>query len=567
MGFVIWYQVVFPTGGPGGLLPLRVSNDVLSGEFVLDADIKLDMTAGVTVSWFDIGLYDLPSTVVDTLAGLERSGPLPVDVSLGYFDSPQTQRAPAMSGLVHTITSAVDSQGRLVTRVRGFEKAGYHLLTTAYQNDAGGEVRLDEFARKLGDDAVNVVPGSDLATTKNVTVTARTRLEALRQVAAIAAAPVVIADGEVRIGDSVGAQPGITFSPATNIVTLERHQLQVEEVAPAQEAASNALAAAAASAFGVSSGGADVQNLLQLTVLGDPTLRPGQAVDYKPRNPIDGLPGDLRIEHVRHVYSSKSGYTCEARLLSAGAGDKASRLVGARGLAQRIRDIADNSPADRPAVDVGEVQSYQSERHVTTLHYGQNPPAGMVAPSVDADVTRKPLLHDKPAIAPFAWHNTGLMVPVYPAMRAVLAHNRSLPNDALVAGFVWADQAGHVPPRNQRGDWWLCLPTGLGPDGLPSGKGVNDLTDAAGMRVIQAKGLRVTVGEQTLPPVGDRPDVPAAGKLVIEHEKGTKVSVDADGAVTISTNGKDITFTNGQASITLSGGSVKLKGTAVEVSS
>jgi hypothetical protein len=565
MGFVIRYQVVFPNGGPGGLLPLRVSNDVFGGEFVLDAEIRLDMTAGVAASWFDLQLVDLPAEVVDTLIGLEQTSPLEVRITLGYFDAPQSQQSPAMSGIVHSITSSVDAAGRLVTRVRGFEKAGYRLLTTPHVQDVAGEVELDELARTLGKDAgVNVVPGADLSARRDVTIRARTCLEALRQLASIAGAPVVIADGEVRIGDSVGPLPGATFAAGTNIVSLERHQVQVEEVVPAADAA-DALATAVAATFGVA--GPAVQNQLRLTVLGDPSLRPGQNVVYTPKNAVDTVPGDLRVEWVQHVFSCQTGYTCDVRVLSAKAGGPASRPVGARGLAQRVRDVAENMVTDRPAIDVGEVGSYRVGQHRITLHYGQSQVGDVIVPSVDAEVSRKPVLHDMPAVSPFAWHNSGLVVPVYPTMRAVLAHNRSLVNDALVAGFVWAAQADHVPPRSQQGDWWLCLPTELGADGLPTGKGVNDLTDAAGLRVMQAKGLRITVGVDTLPDVGERPAVPDAGTLTIEHEQGTKIAVDGDGAVTISTDGKDITFSNGQASITLSGAAVKLRGSSVEVSS
>jgi hypothetical protein len=102
----------------------------------------------------------------------------------------------------------------------------------------------------------------------------------------------------------------------------------------------------------------------------------------------------------------------------------------------------------------------------------------------------------------------------------------------------------------------------------PAGKGVNDLTDSSGVRVIQAKGLRITVGEGTLPDVGERPDVPGnlASTLQIEHEGGTKVTIGADGAVSVDAGGKDITLKSGDASITLSGGQIKLHGTTVEVS-
>ena len=58
-----------------------------------------------------------------------------------------------------------------------------------------------------------------------------------------------------------------------------------------------------------------------------------------------------------------------------------------------------------------------------------------------------------------------------------------------------------------------------------------------------------------------------AAKLLIEHESGTTLTIASDGAVTLDTGGKDIILKSGDASITLSGGKVQLKGTAVEVAS
>jgi hypothetical protein len=254
----------------------------------------------------------------------------------------------------------------------------------------------------------------------------------------------------------------------------------------------------------------------------------------------------------------------------AGQGELARRPTGVSGVVDRLRDLAETVHDQRPAFDVGQIERYDDGRggkHLATLRYGQTPPPEAVAPSVEVPVDLEPLLHFKPLASPFAFHKCGLVVPVLPGMRAVLAHNRGLVNDAVVAGFIWAEQPKLQPPKNAAGDWWLCLPTSLDAAGLPTGKGVNDLTNAAGMRVIQAKGLRITVGEGTLPDVGERPQVPddLAAKLVIEHESGATIAIGNDGAVTVDTGGKDITLKSGAASITLSGGNVTLHGSSVEV--
>jgi hypothetical protein len=305
-------------------------------------------------------------------------------------------------------------------------------------------------------------------------------------------------------------------------------------------------------------------------VLGDPAIRAGQAATLEPADPADAMPGSLRVERALHSFSTSRGYTCDVTVVAAEPGKLAKRPTGAHGVAGRIRDLAETVRDQRPALDMGEVDSYDNGdggKHLATLHYGQSPAPDVAAPSVEAAVDRDPLLHSKPLASPFAFHKCGLVVPVLPGMRALLTHNRGLVNDAVVAGFVWSEEPRLEPPKNHDGDWWLCLPTGLNPQGMPTGPGVNDLTDKTGLRVIQAKGLRIMVGEGTLPEVGARPDVPATlgGKLLIEHESGTTVTVDSGGAVTIDTGGKDITLKSGSASITLSGGSITLSGGSIQL--
>jgi hypothetical protein len=175
-------------------------------------------------------------------------------------------------------------------------------------------------------------------------------------------------------------------------------------------------------------------------------------------------------------------------------------------------------------------------------------------------VNKDPQLLNKPLLSPFAWHRCGLVVPVYEGMRALLAHNTNLTNDAIVAGFLWPEQPTYEPPENEQGDYWLSLPTEVDESGtkLPKGKGVNDLIDKSGLRVIQAKGLSIFVGNTGLPDVGKRPKVPADQTIVIEHQSKTKISIASDGAVKIETSGKDITLTNGSHSLTISSKSVEI---------
>ena len=129
MGFVIWYQVVFSAGGPGGVLPLVVPNDVFAGQYALDADITVDMVAGAVAGSFVIKLTDLPETVAATLVTVQHdrqlSDPVTVRISLGYFDDPASQVKPVLTGVIRSIRSSVDDTGHLVTEVSGLEIAGY----------------------------------------------------------------------------------------------------------------------------------------------------------------------------------------------------------------------------------------------------------------------------------------------------------------------------------------------------------------------------------------------------------------------------------------------------------
>ncbi|WP_280455375.1 hypothetical protein, partial [Nocardia brasiliensis] len=306
----------------------------------------------------------------------------------------------------------------------------------------------------------------------------------------------------------------------------------------------------------------------ELTVLGDPVLQIGAKVDLE-----DSGSGDLRVEAVQHVFSLRGGYTCEVSVLGANDAKRPEAVEGAHAVADGFHSMTRSLLADHPAVDVGNVASYNKAGagdnggHRATLDYGQR----RAASSVDDPVDNTLQLHDKPVASVFAWDRTGLMVPVYPGMRALLLHNGGEVNDAIAAGFVWSRNAKHEPPENEPGDYWLCLPTEV-TDGRPTGKGVNDLTDAGGHRVVQAVGLDIQVGTDVLPEVGTRPQPPTGEALVIRHGKGTTITVAEDGSVDITTDDKDVRLGNGKASIVISGGeitltadSIKLAATVVEV--
>ena len=573
MGFIIWYKIEFKEEQTSPLaqaasalplgtsLPLRVSNDVFSGKYILDADITLTMTAGDTADTFAIKLTNLPLEAADQLKtkhvdGVSKNPPQPllVEIYLGYFDElSMSESSPAMKGAVTSVTNTINESGLLETLVEGQETAGYQLRTTCMPLDNSGELTANDLVQKIADAAkVQVADGSQLDPSIKVnafTLKTANGLDALRQIANIATAPLVIRDGKIYVGPSVGKDEApVHFDPDINIVKQDQMHDTEEINDPCKKRKNGKVQSKSVTS-------------LKLTVLGHPILRVGQKAVLK--DPPTGA-GTLRINQLTHTFSTRNGYTCDMTIVAAEPGKIAGNLTGVHGLVNRFRDLAENVQNQKPALDVGQVTEYEpgnQQKHLTTLNYGQSPSPSDVAPSVEIAVDDSLQLHHKPIASPFAWHKCGLIVPVYPGMRALLAHNLGLVNDAVVAGFLWSEQPTYDRPKNKEGDYWLCLPTDFEESGdkRPKGKGVNDLTDKSGLRVIQAKGLHIFVGNDKLPDVGERPDPPDAQTIVIEHESGTTIKVANDGAVSIETKSKDISLTNG--SVTL-----KLGSSGVEVS-
>ncbi|RDI68165.1 hypothetical protein [Nocardia pseudobrasiliensis] len=551
MGFVIWYQLRFRTD-PDATPFLRASNDLLGGGVLVDAAVETKATLGPHPSTFDITLWDLPLDEAKDLAERTRtrSGsdtPILVEIQLGYFDQPSTRRATVMLGAITETRNEVAADGSLLTRIKGLERAGYLLRRQDYPYHKPGESTFEEILADLERRTrVTIgrqgVTGSD----RDLTIAAGTALSALGDLATRAGVPLAVRAGRAVLGTLGDPLPGARFTAAENIIGKRRW----DSGSPDLQAASG------------------TTTRYELSVLGDPILQIGARVLLE-----DNESHDLRIESVQHRFSLRSGYTCEVTLLDVDAAHRPNAVDGAHAVADDFQSMTRSLLADHPTVDIGDVATYNragagdNGGHRATLNYGQR----RAASSVDDPVDNRLVLHDKPMASVFAWDRTGLMVPVYPGMRALLLHNGGEVSDAVAGGFLWSRHADHRPPANEPGDYWLCLPTGVS-DGRPAGKGVNDLTDATGHRVLQAVGLGIEVGTDTLPEVGARPTPPAGETLIIKHARGTTVTIAEDGSVSVTTDGKDVTLGNGQASIALSGGTitmtadtVKLAASSVEV--
>jgi hypothetical protein len=572
MSLILWYKVVIEeNSAAGGLLagaasllglglPVTVSSDVYSGSYILDATINLEMKSGATASTFEVKLINLPKDLVNTIKDKQKSGlaqkppqPLQVKVFLGYLeDLPLlTATDPVMVGAVRRLKSEVNGNGLLETTLIGEEISGYKLRTkTAFEKSWPGQTAGDQVLKDiLQDTSVDLADGHGLSAIQfqDFTLKEGNRLLALNKFAQQkqVRAPLVIRDQKLFIKDSVGAgAPVATFSADENLVSqLERQENEEITDEPGKKATDPITATA--------------RTAQQVVVLGNPKLRAGQQVTLK-------LPDDTsdtyRIINVKHSFSNVSGgYTCVVLLVHAEPGKLAEVPVGVEALADTLQN-ATTRPASS-LIDVGQVKSYTAgkDKHVATLDYGQSPQDDSVAASVQTPVDETVQLINTPMLAPFAFHKTGLIVPTYPKMRVLLAHNRGEVRDAVIAGFLWSNEPAYERPQSQAGDYWLCLPTELDNDGLPTGKGANDLTDSAGRRIIQTKAFQIFVADDQLPAVGVRPTPPDASTLVIEHQSGAKITIDKDGKITIETKSKELALTNGSVTLSLNGSTVEVK--------
>lgn len=574
MSFIIWYQVEIEEDSPaGGLLgaaaalvglglPIKVSNSVFNGAFILDADITVSMTGGDNADSFELTLINLPTKSADLIKDKQNSGmqsdppkPLTVKIHLGYFDEPSTTTGstPVLEGKITAIKSTVGEDGIGRTVINGQEKGGYRLRTTCVAAGKPQQTTGDAFLKEVIalPAGVSVADESKLnLSLTNFTLKAGNGLQALRQLTDMANLPLVVRDNTIYLGAAVGSSKDrapVAFSPDTNIVRLDEvneNDVDAERCPKSTQAKPPT----------------PTRTRLDLTILGHPGLRVGQVATVK--DLAQTPQGTLRIEQVTHRFSTRSGYVCDVKLIVADAGQRARTTAGVQSVVDRVRDVVESTQSNRPALDMAQIKEYtpgNQQKHLATLDYGQSPPSDGVAPSVETPIDNTVQLHNKPFASPFAFHKCGLMVPVYPKMRALLAHNRGLVNDAIISGFLWAENPLQERPKNEAGDYWLALPTALDGDGLPTGKGVNDLTDSSGKRVIQTKAFQIFVADDKLPDVGTRPTPPDANTLIIEHQSGAKITIDKDGKITIETKSQQLTLTNGSVSLTLDGTTVAVK--------
>lgn len=575
---MIWHKIVISdasTSGSGGLgaqvgaalgvgLPMTLSNNVYSLGLVLDADVVATHSEGTTAGQFRITAYDLADADYTRLQAAHSSGGLAVTISLGYFDNPGQLLGdqPVMRGRVMSISRPEDAERPRII-LSGLEETAYLLTRSNVSVALRGRADLDTVVRNLLQDAesahtvtIRLAAGSTLGSgAQDYTIVGGTHLSALTQLAELTDRPILIGDGSVALGPAVGtALAPVELNPTTNLV--KRRTSSGERSSPAQNDASGPVDVSG-------SGGREITGWHELTVLGHPQLRAGQMVRLAGVEPMPD--GPLRISRVIHRYSTSAGYTCDVSLTDAQPGTRARPAVGVAAVVDRWNQRILAAREENPSIDIGEATRYRAGSaggddpvHRVTMSYRQVPQRGSTSLSTDSPVGTTDELLNKPIASAFAFDKVGLVTPVYPGMRAVLVHNRSVANDAIVAGWLWPKEPASSPPPNQNGDHWLALPTEIGGDGRPTGKGVHDLTDARGCRVVHARALHIVVGTGSLAGVGTRPEPPQDDTVTIEHSSGTTISIASDGALSIATQQKAITLGNGAVSIELDGTQVKV---------
>ena len=582
MGVILWYQIEFPGLG------VNVSNDVWSGSYIVDADITIGYgidRPGV----FTARLINLPLEVTKALITALQSAPagpdggVPIVIHLGYFDFPKDV---VLEGRIETIDSKV--RDGLVTTLKGSEKATYILLNT---KDIGANapppriswstpVTAQQVVSDIVGNAsgVNVVsPVTPLTSTfDSPHLEGTDAFDLLKKFASLTdTAEVLVHQGSVQFGEAITYPPllGLPSAPDPStlaaILTGEDSLIMLDPFGSARLAKFQPLAIGAPSPDIVATDlpAAAGVGAFDFTTEGVPSMRAGQLAVATVAEYADPF-NAFRITELTHSFSTSGGYTCSGRAASfiIGGSNRQQTQEGRRSSAQTVAEVIGKGMQDsheaRPAIDVGRLKDSTPAKRYASLYYRQDFSPSKASPAIDTDIsTQNEVLKDKPVASPFAFHKVGLLVPLYEGMRALLAQNRSVRQDAVVAGFLWSNDPQMDRPQGKATDWWLCLPTGVDGQGIPTGDGVNDLTAGDGRRVIEAKGLRIRIGVGMLTAVGSRPTEGNADELVIEQGQKTSITIKKNGNLELTVDsGKTVTVTDSSVTLTLGNNKLTISG-------
>jgi hypothetical protein len=604
----------------------KVSNDASAGDFLIDADVTVTMARGTGGTTFTITLYNLPQKQVDLLHdALQPKTYRSLKIQLGYFE---TGVQPVVVGVYNKVESrvAADSssgQNKLVTTISGKESA-LVACTDAKFSCSLSEDHAETYAKAaqavlsgvfsaenkkahpgidgLVNQTIQPVPSKLPATKSDTRFNNNTVLTILGELAdnKQANAELLVSDGKVFLDSPITRSDvaAAQLDPSINLAAIGKLKLALK---PKTTGASRADPPKETSVTGFT-----------FTVLGDPTMRPGQTIVV---SEVKGIasPPNFCIRGVTHKFSASTGYVCDgdaAEVLADGAAgrdiDSQIRSTAA-GAATDVASAIKSEAAKNPIVEVTLVKSASDKDkypYQADLYYGQARNDEQ-QPSIEVAIATRDDCHTylhRPIAAPFAWRKCGLVTPVYPTMKALVAHNFGLATDGIVTGYMWSGKPDFPPPPNQPGDWWLSLPidvdaASLPPDQTPpppadqtattktdawvtfdwtkfdQTKAVNDLTGPTGKRVIEIKGLKITIGAGKLAAVGTRPIEGPDDDFLIEHATGASVHIDSNGALTIDAGKASLAInasgtsmqidTNGALTINASKASLTIKGNVV----
>jgi hypothetical protein len=530
--FQVSFEAILPPLGPLASPPPPVPIPTIvpvSSDF-FEADVTVDMDATQGSDRFTMCIYGMGDDIYSLLVPQKTI----VHISLGYDDTTSKE---VMTGLLTEKSLQAGDQWYEAT-LTGVDlvfsqlQRPLQLVAQDYKGQTVGATAA-AICQLVGVDTQIPDNGPPLTTTSFID---QTPFNALNKLASIGGFNLQAKDGKLWMG-----------TPDT---------LGVTQTTPIDDGAtSRPVATRGATATASPMDGQDFK------ISGLPALRPNDMVTLGTTS--------FRIQSITHKLTREHGYICCGRALSPGASDDDAQKAGRPSASLVARQLGQNllqRDRNRPAIDTGDVSTYTAGTHTATLSLGYDTTPDMVSPTIQATLRDKPVaLNDKPIASPFAFDNCGLVVPVYPAMRSLLVHGWNEPEDAVAAGFVWTSDM--TPPQNQVGDWWLCLPTELGGDGKPTGKAVNDLTSQAGQRVIQVKGMTITIGSGLLPDVGTRPTPGSDESLTIESDDNqTKVTFTkgqitlTDGTATLTVGGTkgQIQMTDGTVKLTIASGQVSI---------
>lgn len=580
MGVIVKYLIDFPKAG------FKVSNDLLKGDFIIDAGIRAEMRRGAEGGQFEIKLYDLPEKKADELYKRQGSKDARVVIKLGYMDGAFDT---VMEGVYRSVTSQVQGDN-LVTTVSGDESGTYVLKYTRFQKGFDGKIPFKDAVAKLLKDAfpdssapgpatgilatVASLLGSDNTSddlidkapnvqnlsdeVEDISLKGDSLMDILDGLARRARAEFLVCDKKVYIGKPItnDAYKPDEFDPDVNLALFR----PLAKNLPGEEGDNRLVKLTPRQALG-----------FKFIIAGDPHLRPAQKVFAKVETKVsDKVEGyrkkngaEFRIHSLVHSLSMTGGYICEGKAVKACTDDDCRRQQDALGLdnpdaiAQKLWQQAKDERRRNPSVEIGSVKQYNpgtedGAAHRSSLYFYQRFANTETQPSIRAEVEsdEHQVHRNKPLVSPFAWHKCGLVVPVYPGMKALLAHNLNLPDDVLVTGFLWSEKPTLEPPKSKPGDWWLCLPVDFDATQLPkdSTKAVNDLIANNGKRVIEAKGLKISIGADALNNVGKRPEEGKDDEFLLEHASGARILL-KDGEIQLS---------DGKVTLKISGGKVDI---------